>query len=148
MGRIYHKTAYQHSINLDDGWCEVIYNIVKDMAQKDRWAEVMKRKNEEFKPLFNEWLKDYDNSTRYYISGFNNQKFIKLEGFIVDFLKVYLVNRPEDFDQRLYFILDDLGFPVPPLKMPPEPEPPPPPCTPCHPHFGGGSEDHIEYDDC
>jgi len=125
--RTEHLTAYQHKINLDVGYAEVIYERVKHLARRDRWAELMKKFKKDFKELFQEWLNDYGNSRRYYISKFNHQKFIFLDGFVIDFLKVFLINRHERFDQILYFILDEY-FPMPPLQMPPEPEPPPPPC--------------------
>ena len=122
-----HKTAYQHRINLDIGYCQHVYEAVKHLAKVDLWAELMAKKDQDFPTLFAKWLEDYSNSQRFYISKFNNQKFLRIDGLVVDFLKVYLLHRDANFDRRVWFVLNKI-VPMPPLPEPPEPIPPPPPC--------------------
>jgi len=141
MARTVHLTPYQHTCNLDVGFCEYVYDRAKLLAKVDRWHELMIRQKSDFKPLFQRWLDDYENASRYYISRFNNQKFLRIEGLVTDFLKVYLLRRDEDFDYKVYLILDEI-VPMPPLPLPPEPEPPPPPCCPICNELLSGTSPH------
>lgn len=126
--RDFYPDAYTKKLMLDVGFVEYVYDYMNQFARRNKWAELMKQKKKNFKSLYKDWMTDnfikLHGLKRASESKFNHDRHISVDGLMLDFLKVFLQERSEDFDKQYYFIIGTIK------PWPPEPPPPDPPVCP------------------